>query len=81
MQRQYVKRKVGGKQIEYFERRRRDRQPRTAACSFRLCCFQREKTSSKKRSRQTKIWISSTVLWTFFRPWSLPSEPVLASGA
>ncbi len=48
MQRQYVKRKVGGKQIEYFERRRRDRQPRTAACSFRLCCFQREKNIIKE---------------------------------
>ena len=79
MQRQYVKRKVGGKQIEYFERRRRDRQPYTAASSFRLCGFHRK--NHKETIPAHKIWISSIAQSMFCKLWSLPSEPVLAFGA
>ena len=79
MQRQYAKRKVGGKQIEYFERRRRNRQPHTAASSFRLCGFHRK--NHKETIPAHKIWISSIAQSMCCRPSSLPSVQVLASGA
>ena len=37
MQQTHAKRKVGGKHNRKFERRSRNRQPHTAASSFRLC--------------------------------------------
>ena len=41
MQEIQAKRKVGGKHNRKFERRSRNRQPHTAASSFRLCGFHR----------------------------------------
>ena len=79
MQRQYVKRKVGGKQIEYFERRRRNRQPHTAASSFRLCGFHRK--NHKETIPAHKIWISSIAQSMFCKLWSSPLAQVSESGA
>ena len=79
MQRQYAKRKVGGKQIEYFERRRRNRQPHTAASSFRLCGFHRK--NHKKTIPAHKIWISSIAQSMFCKLWSSPLAQVSESGA
>ena len=42
MQQTHAKRKVGGKHNRKFERRSRNRQPHTAASSFRLCGFHRK---------------------------------------
>ena len=42
MQQIQAKRKVGGKHNRKFERRSRNRQPHTAASSFRLCGFHRK---------------------------------------
>ena len=42
MQQIQAKRKVGGKHNRIFERRSRNRQPHTAASSFRLCGFHRK---------------------------------------
>ena len=79
MQRQYAKRKVGGKQIEYFERRRRNRQPHTAASSFRLCGFHRK--NHKETIPAHKIWISSIAQSMFCKLWSSPLAQVSESGA
>ena len=79
MQQTHAKRKVGGKHNRKFERRSRNRQPHTAASSFRLCGFHRK--NHKKTIPAHKIWISSIAQSMFCRPSSLPSEPVLASGA
>ena len=43
MQEIQAKRKVGGKHNRKFERRSRNRQPHTAASSFRLCDFHYKK--------------------------------------
>lgn len=79
MQQTHAKRKVGGKHNRIFERRSRNRQPHTAASSFRLCGFHRK--NHKETIPTHKIWISSIAQSMFCRPSSLPSEPVLASGA
>ena len=79
MQQTHAKRKVGGKHNRIFERRSRNRQPHTAASSFRLCGFHRK--NHKETIPAHKIWISSIAQSMFCRPSSLPSEPVLASGA
>ena len=79
MQQTHAKRKVGGKHNRKFERRSRNRQPHTAASSFRLCGFHRK--NHKETIPAHKIWISSIAQSMFCRPSSLPSEPVLASGA
>ena len=79
MQQIQAKRKVGGKHNRKFERRSRNRQPHTAASSFRLCGFHRK--NHKETIPAHKIWISSIAQSMFCRPSSLPSEPVLASGA
>lgn len=79
MQQIQTKRKVGGKHNRKFERRSRNRQPHTAASSFRLCGFQRK--NHKETIPAHKIWISSIAQSMFCRPSSLPSELVLASGA
>ena len=79
MQQTHEKRKVGGKHNRKFERRSRNRQPHTAASSFRLCGFHRK--NHKETIPAHKIWISSIAQSMFCRPSSLPSEPVLASGA
>ena len=78
MQEIHAKRKVGGKHNRKFERRSRNRQPHTAASSFRLCGFHRK--NHKETIPAHKIWISSIAQSMFCRPSSLPSEPVLASG-
>lgn len=79
MQEIQAKRKVGGKHNRIFERRSRNRQPHTAASSFRLCGFHRK--NHKETIPAHKIWISSIAQSMFCRPSSLPSELVLASGA
>ena len=79
MQQTHAKRKVGGKHNRKFERRSRNRQPHTAASSFRLCGFHRK--NHKETIPAHKIWISSIAQSMCCRPSSLPSEPVLASGA
>ena len=79
MQQTHVKRKVGGKHNRIFERRSRNRQPHTAASSFRLCGFHYK--NHKETIPAHKIWISSIAQSMFCRPSSLPSEPVLAFGA
>ena len=79
MQQIQAKRKVGGKHNRIFERRSRNRQPHTAASSFRLCGFHRK--NHKETIPAHKIWISSIAQSMCCRPSSLPSEPVLASGA
>ena len=79
MQEIQAKRKVGGKHNRKIERRSRNRQPHTAASSFRLCGFHRK--NHKETIPAHKIWISSIAQSMFCRPSSLPSEPVLASGA
>ncbi len=43
MQQIQAKRKVGGKHNRKFERRSRNRQPHSAASSFRLCGFHYKK--------------------------------------
>ena len=79
MQRHYAKRKVGGKQIEHLKGDAGidSRVRRPAHSGFAV---------SKGKTHQrtipaNKIWISSTVLSKFFRPWSSPWAPVLAFGA
>ena len=57
MQQTHAKRKVGGKHNRKFERRSRNRQPYTAASSFRLCGFHRK--NHKETIPAHKIWISS----------------------
>ena len=57
MQQTHAKRKVGGKHNRKFERRSRNRQPHTAASSFRLCGFHRK--NHKETIPAHKIWISS----------------------
>jgi hypothetical protein len=79
MQQIQAKRKVGGKHNRKFERRSRNRQPHTAASSFRLCGFHRK--NQKETIPAHKLWISSIAQSMCCRPSSLPSEPVLASGA
>ena len=79
MQQIHAKRKVGGKHNRKFERRSRNRQPHTAASSFRLCGFHRK--NQKETIPAHRIWISSIARSMCCRPSSLPSEPVLASGA
>lgn len=79
MQQTHAKRKVGGKHNRKFERRSRNRQPHSAASSFRLCGFHRK--NHKETIPAHKIWISSIAQSMFCRPSSLPSELVLASGA
>ena len=79
MQQIQAKRKVGGKHNRKFERRSRNRQPHTAASSFRLCGFHRK--NHKETIPAHKLWISSIAQSMCCRPSSLPSEPVLASGA
>lgn len=79
MQQTHAKRKVGGKHNRKFERRSRNRQPHSAASSFRLCGFHRK--NHKETIPAHKIWISSIAQSMCCRPSSLPSEPVLASGA
>ena len=79
MQQIHAKRKVGGKHNRKFERRSRNRQPHSAASSFRLCGFHYK--NQKETIPAHKIWISSIAQSMFCRPSSLPSEPVLASGA
>ena len=79
MQQIQAKRKVGGKHNRKFERRSRNRQPHSAASSFRLCGFHRK--NHKETIPAHKLWISSIAQSMCCRPSSLPSEPVLASGA
>ena len=79
MQQTHAKRKVGGKQIEYFERRRRNRQPHTAASSFRLCGFHYK--NHKETIPAHKIWISSIAQSMFCKLWSSPLAQVSESGA
>ena len=79
MQQTHAKRKVGGKHNRKFERRSRNRQPHTAASSFRLCGFHRK--NHKETIPAHKIWISSIAQSMCCRHSSLPSEPVLAFGA
>ena len=79
MQQTHAKRKVGGKHNRKFERRSRNRQPHTAASSFRLCGFHRK--NHKETIPAHKVWISSIAQSMCCRPSSLPSELVLAFGA
>ena len=79
MQEIQAKRKVGGKHNRKFERRSRNRQPHSAASSFRLCGFHPK--NHKETIPAHKLWISSIAQSMCCRPSSLPSEPVLASGA
>ena len=79
MQQIQAKRKVGGKHNRKFERRSRNRQPHSAASSFRLCGFHYK--NQKETIPAHKLWISSIAQSMCCRPSSLPSEPVLASGA
>ena len=79
MQEIQAKRKVGGKHNRKFERRSRNRQPHSAASSFRLCGFHYK--NQKETIPAHKLWISSIAQSMCCRPSSLPSEPVLASGA
>ena len=79
MQQIQVKRKVGGKHNRKFERRSRNRQPHTAASSFRLCGFHRK--NHKETIPAHKIWISSIAQSMFCKLWSSPLAQVSESGA
>ena len=79
MQQTHAKRKVGGKHNRKFERRSRNRQPYTAASSFRLCGFHRK--NHKKTIPAHKIWISSIAQSMFCKLWSSPLAQVSESGA
>ena len=79
MQQTHAKRKVGGKHNRKFERRSRNRQPHTAASSFRLCGFHRK--NHKKTIPAHKIWISSIAQSMFCKLWSSPLAQVSESGA
>ena len=79
MQQIQAKRKVGGKHNRKFERRSRNRQPHTAASSFRLCGFHRK--NHKKTIPAHKIWISSIAQSMFCKLWSSPLAQVSESGA
>lgn len=79
MQEIQAKRKVGGKHNRKFERRSRNRQPHTAASSFRLCGFHRK--NHKKTIPAHKIWISSIAQSMFCKLWSSPLAQVSESGA
>ena len=79
MQEIHAKRKVGGKHNRIFERRSRNRQPHTAASSFRLCGFHRK--NHKETIPAHKIWISSIAQSMFCKLWSSPLAQVSESGA
>ena len=79
MQQIQAKRKVGGKHNRKFERRSRNRQPHTAASSFRLCGFHRK--NHKETIPAHKIWISSIAQSMFCKLWSSPLAQVSESGA
>lgn len=79
MQQTHAKRKVGGKHNRKFERRSRNRQPHTAASSFRLCGFHRK--NHKETIPAHKIWISSIAQSMFCKLWSSPLAQVSESGA
>ena len=79
MQEIHAKRKVGGKHNRKFERRSRNRQPHTAASSFRLCGFHRK--NHKETIPAHKIWISSIAQSMFCKLWSSPLAQVSESGA
>ena len=79
MQEIQAKRKVGGKHNRKFERRSRNRQPYTAASSFRLCGFHRK--NHKETIPAHKIWISSIAQSMFCKLWSSPLAQVSESGA
>ena len=70
MQQTHAKRKVGGKYNRIFERRSRNRQPHTAASSFRLCGFHRK--NHKETIPAHKIWISSIAQSIFADPRHCP---------
>ena len=79
MQQIQVKRKVGGKHNRKFERRSRNRQPHSAASSFRLCGFHYK--NQKETIPAHKIWISSIAQSMFCKLWSSPLAQVSESGA
>ena len=79
MQEIQAKRKVGGKHNRKFERRSRNRQPHTAASSFRLCGFHYK--NHKETIPAHKIWISSIAQSMFCKLWSSPLAQVSESGA
>ena len=79
MQQIQAKRKVGGKHNRKFEWRSRNRQPHTAASSFRLCGFHRK--NHKETIPAHKIWISSIAQSMFCKLWSSPLAQVSESGA
>ena len=79
MQQTHAKRKVGGKHNRKFERRSRNRQPHSAASSFRLCGFHYK--TQKETIPAHKIWISSIAQSMFFRPSSSHLAQVSESGA
>ena len=79
MQQTHAKRKVGGTHNRKFERRSRNRQPHTAASSFRLCGFHRK--NHKETIPAHKIWISSIAQSMFCKLWSSPLAQVSESGA
>ncbi len=79
MQQTHAKRKVGGKHNRKFERRSRNRQPHTAASSFRLCGFHYK--NHKETIPAHKIWISSIAQSMFCKLWSSPLAQVSESGA
>ena len=79
MQEIQAKRKVGGKHNRKFERRSRNRQPHSAASSFRLCGFHRK--NHKETIPAHKIWISSIAQSMFCKLWSSPLAQVSESGA
>ena len=79
MQQTHAKRKVGGKHNRKFERRSRNRQPHTAASSFRLCGFHYK--NQKETIPAHKIWISSIAQSMFCKLWSSPLAQVSESGA
>ena len=79
MQQTHAKRKVGGKHNRKFERRSRNRQPHSAASSFRLCGFHRK--NHKETIPAHKIWISSIAQSMFCKLWSSPLAQVSESGA
>ena len=79
MQQIQAKRKVGGTHNRKFERRSRNRQPHTAASSFRLCGFHRK--NHKETIPAHKIWISSIAQSMFCKLWSSPLAQVSESGA
>ena len=79
MQQTHAKRKVGGKHNRKFERRSRNRQPHSAASSFRLCGFHYK--TQKETIPAHKIWISSIAQSMFCKLWSSPLAQVSESGA